>query len=68
MSEQEASDEYIFGKNSSMLLGKRRVLVGNSVYEDAEVTIHEGIIYIEFDDDSLDEIALNMNIPTKEVI
>jgi hypothetical protein len=46
-----------------LLPGKRKVLVGGSVLQDAQVTIREGVIYIEFDADDLDDIALDLTSP-----
>lgn len=43
------------------LLGKRKVTVGNSVREDADVTIRDGVIYIEFEADDLDDIAVDLS-------
>jgi hypothetical protein len=43
------------------LLGKQRVVVGDSVFEDAQVTIRENVIYIEFEADDLDSITLDLS-------
>lgn len=36
-----------------------KILVGNSVYEQAEVTIYNNILYIKFISDDLDDICIN---------
>ncbi len=37
-----------------------RVLVGDSVYEDATLTVREGHLYVEFDADDLDSITVDL--------
>ncbi len=39
----------------------QRVLVGDSVYENAQVTIREDVIYIEFEAEDLDNIMLDLS-------
>lgn len=34
------------------------MLVGQSVWEDADLTIHDGVLFIEFAADDLNEIAV----------
>jgi hypothetical protein len=36
-----------------------RVLVGDSVYEDATLTLSDGRIYVEFDADDLDNVEID---------
>lgn len=42
----------------------RRVLVGDSVFEDAQVTIRDGVLYIEFEADDLGSISLDLKTLT----
>ncbi len=37
-----------------------RVLVGESVYEDATVTINNGVLWVEFDADDLASVAIDL--------
>jgi hypothetical protein len=48
------------------LLASARICVGDSVYEDAQVTVKEGWLHIEFDADDLDNISLEMSALTNE--
>ena len=42
------------------MLGTRRVLVGDSVYENADLTIHDGRLHIEFEADDLANITVDL--------
>jgi len=44
--------------------GTTRVLVGDSVYEEATITVRDGLVYIEFEADDLDNISFS--IPQKD--
>ena len=46
-------------------LAAMHILVGDSVYEDAQVTIRDGWLHIEFDADDLDSIALDLRCLTE---
>ena len=37
-----------------------RVVVGDSVFEDANVTVNQGTLYIEFEADDLDNIQVDL--------
>jgi hypothetical protein len=39
---------------------QQRVLVGDSVYEQATITIHDGRLFIEFDSADLDSITVDL--------
>lgn len=43
------------------ILKGMRVLVGDSVYEDAQVSVLDGILTVEFDAEDLDNIAVDLN-------
>jgi hypothetical protein len=37
-----------------------RVLIADSVYEDAQVTVRNGVLYIEFDAEDLESISVDL--------
>lgn len=37
-----------------------RVLIGDSVFEDATLTLRDGTLYIEFDNDDLDSVSVDL--------
>jgi hypothetical protein len=41
-------------------MGRARVLLGYSVYEDADLTINDGHLFIEFDGESLDSVTVDL--------
>lgn len=47
--------------NPGAVSQSQRVLLGDSVYEDATVTINEGHLYVEFEDDDLDSVTVDLH-------
>lgn len=39
-----------------------RVLVGDSVFEDAVITVHDGWLHVEFESADMDNIAIPLSI------
>lgn len=50
------------------LLGTHKILVGESVYENAEVTLNDGKLFIEFETDDLDSIMLDLDDAAVELV
>lgn len=44
----------------------QRVLVADSIFEDADITLRDGTLYIEFEADDLDSVSVDLRPLLKE--